>query len=233
MTFSSGQDLQRAIDRVVDGDANKEETRTLVAGLDRHTDGWKRLAVTFLEARSWQQTFAEIVQPAVSNPADNAGIVPPSRTARRFQLITTIAAVAIAFMAGIGATMSWMRSMPQPSAPDDNIVRNLPVEKAEIPVVRNIPRVNGNEPRVVGIVNISNGDVTEAAFPLVATPDKEFVTIDLQPKGLNDYTVRLWERKGYRIEQHRKLVDVKLADGHRFQFPIDWVQPRYVGERIY
>ena len=67
----------------------------------------------------------------------------------------------------------------------------------------------------------------------MSSPDKELVAIELTSGNLDEYNRQLWERKGYRIEQHRKVVNVMLADGHSFQFPIDWVQRRYVGERIY
>jgi hypothetical protein len=226
--------LQHDIDRLVGGDLTKAESRLLVARLDADPAGWKQCALAYMEAQSWRRTFESMVaheeQPVPrSIPADSER---PRRSRRR--MLGTVAAVVVAFVAGIGAMAAWQaRSGEQSSQDDVAIDANHGIDVVKKSAATRQADSNDDDPLLLGVVNITSNGEMEAAFPLVAAKDKELVSIELTSDQLNDYNRRLWERRGYRIEQYRKLVSVALADGSRFRFPVDWVQFRYVGERVY
>jgi hypothetical protein len=224
--------LQRDIDRLVGGDLTKAESRQLIARLDADPAGWKQCALAYMEAQSWRGAFESMV---ACEPTEVPQTVKATRTLRAFgSLMGTVAAVVVAFVAGIGAMAVWQaRSADRHSKSDLAIDANKHSNDPGEGAAKRQAESATDDPLLLGVVNISSNGETEAAFPLVTTKDKDLVSIELTAAQLSDYDRRLWERRGYRIEQYRKLVSVALADGSRFRFPVDWVQYRYVGERVY
>jgi len=53
MTTYDGFDDDVRFDRLVDGELNATEYEQLLASLDDHPNGWRQLALTFLEAQAW------------------------------------------------------------------------------------------------------------------------------------------------------------------------------------
>ena len=53
-------DNQRLIDRLVDGELSEHERRTLLESLDTTPDGWRRCALTFLEAQELQRVLPKL-----------------------------------------------------------------------------------------------------------------------------------------------------------------------------
>lgn len=51
----------RQLDRLVDGELSSRERSELIASLDRCDQGWRRCALTFLEAQSWSAQFRELL----------------------------------------------------------------------------------------------------------------------------------------------------------------------------
>ena len=84
-----------------------------------------------------------------------------------------------------------------------------------------------------GVVNITSNGETEAAFPLVSAKDQDLVAIELTSDQLSDYNRQLWDAAATASNSTASWSAVALADGSRFRFPVDWVQYRYVGERVY
>jgi anti-sigma factor RsiW len=224
--------LQREIDRLVGGDLTKTESRQFVARLDADPAAWKQCALAYMEAQSWREAFESMLD-RETKPAPQT--IKATRTLRASgSLMATAAAVVVAFVAGIGAMAAWQASFAErPTANDVATGANRDAKDRGKNAAKRQATPNSDDPLLVGVVNITNNGETEAAFPLVAAKDNALVSIELTSDQLNDYNRQLWERRGYRIEQYRKLVSVALADGSRFRFPVDWVQYRYVGERVY
>ena len=239
MTEQSEGVLQRDIDRLVGGDATKEEMRELVARLDSSPGGWKRCALSYMESQSWRETFASMLSPRCEGKPDVVVATPNAhapRSSRRNGLLLTVTGFLVAFAAGIGTTAWWQDGSADRENGSESVAKpdRSSVNPTNVKVVKKrTPDQKSGDPQLLGVVNITSDGVTEAAFPLVGTQDRELVSIELTSAQLSDYNRQLWQRRGYRIEQHRKIVSVLLAGGNRFQFPIDWVQFRYVGEPVY
>lgn len=54
---------QEWADRLVDGELPEDARREFLSRLDSMTDGWRRLALTFLEAQAWRQSLGELLAP--------------------------------------------------------------------------------------------------------------------------------------------------------------------------
>jgi hypothetical protein len=232
MSEVSTSSLQRDIDRLIGGDLTKAESRQLVARLDADPAGWKQCALAYMEAQSWRGAFESMLDRETEAAPHS---VKATRTLRASgSLMATAAAVVVAFAAGIGAMAAW-QARSTDRTPTHDIARdtNPPAGSPQQSTVKRQADAKDDDPLLLGVVNITSNGEMESAFPLVATKDKDLVSIELTSNQLSDYNRQLWERRGYRIEQYRKLVNVALADGSRFRFPVDWVQYRYVGERVY
>lgn len=54
LTEATDEQLERLIDRLVDGELNESLRRSLLIELDHRPQGWRRCALAFLEAQAWQ-----------------------------------------------------------------------------------------------------------------------------------------------------------------------------------
>ncbi len=220
--------LRFEIDRLVGGDLSESETRKLVEQLNATADGWKRCALSFMEAQSWQQTFRSIVP--TPKPAGVTVRGKPAVRSRRF----FVSAISMcAFAIGVGLTITWerFRATPSPTAPvavENPREKNPEIDNKQLHVA-----AQNRKPRVVGLVRVSNDGVVESAFSLVDNSKPEFVSIVLASKSLSEYDCQVLERRGFHIKKHRKLVSVVLANGNRFQFPVEWTNYQYVGQPLF
>lgn len=223
--------LQREIDRLVDGELAKDDVRELIAEFDRTPDGWKRCALAFLEAQSWRRAFQSLTEPAGEPPQQPVAVPSKPRAPSRAVIAAVVGA---AFLLGAGLTWLWDNHIAATPTPQETIATpddGKPSTPDHGPKPPRRPKVR--QPDVVGLIRVSSNGVTETAFPVLRTEDNQAVAVELTANEPTEYDLRLWERRGFRVEQHRKLVSVQLADGKAFHFPVDWVQYRYVGERVY
>src|SRR5947209_7135189 len=96
-----GNEDCRLLDRLVDGELTESARADLLRRLDETADGWRHLALAFLEGQSWRTALKEgtsspktLVEPAPSQHG---------QTPRTFApwLATCAALVLFAFVAGI------------------------------------------------------------------------------------------------------------------------------------
>jgi hypothetical protein len=245
----------RFIDQIVDGVLTPAELRAVIGRLDREPDGWKRCALAFLEAHCWRESLRALGQAApLSIESRLLPFTPaiPSRTwgNRRWLRGSIAAGFAAAFFA-----MGWVgheaRSLPNSS--QGSMVRvgtnpNPPGigSESESPNQTN----NGSRPtsrlatwptreqqflptikevvRSVGRVHIGN-ESTGADVPILAGPGITEQWLREQPPPLSVHREVALQRKGYHVDQRRRLITTILADGRRVTVPIDQVQIRYTG----
>jgi hypothetical protein len=58
-------------------------------------------------------------------------------------------------------------------------------------------------------------------------------TVDPEPAAISAYVRSEWERRGYLIEQTRRLISMELDSGAKLSVPLDAVEIRYVGRETY
>jgi anti-sigma factor RsiW len=100
-------DQSRLIDRLVDGQLSDDERSELLSRLDQSADGWRTLALAFLEAQTWHAALhaARDLKPQVELRL--AAMAKPRRERSLLWLATCVATALLAF--GVGRS----RNVPQ------------------------------------------------------------------------------------------------------------------------
>lgn len=227
------------IDRLVDGELEETERCRLLALLEAEPGGWRRCALAFLEAQAWSRTLtlasASVTEALGSNSQSQVtnALIPFDRPvnhlrphrepgSRRFQIRGILAAgILLAFACGWlagGAT----RPFRPTAAP-------LPTGGAtEVLTALNGPNpgpIPGREPA-------EPPDLGQAEPPLIPQLEDPSWKVEA-PLVLTDPVRRELERQGYHVRQRSGLVSMKLENGQSLAVPVDEVELRYVGNRIY
>jgi hypothetical protein len=225
-------DLDRTIDRLVDGGFSPAQLREAVARLDAAPDGWRRCALAFLEAQCWGDALREqgpaLPAPKLAEPLPPA---PPARL-RLVRPALAAAAVLAAFMLGRATGGQADRRDGPPTAP--LVAQAAPVEPAgnDATLDESDAALPGPPPiRQVASLRLPSGspDAPGADIPILAGPGLDPDWLMRQPMPVSDYERAALERRGYELDQERRLVAMPLDDGRRVVVPVDQVRLRYVG----
>ncbi len=216
----------RLLDRLVDGELDEPDRRRLLLALDAEPGGWRRCALAFLEALAWQQAVRS------ASIREGAGAAGPSTSDRRGRgrrsvgrTLALAAAVFIAFGVGVAT-----RPATQPGggyggpavlpaggnrlapAPRDNTARPVP------PDLWLTASDGSGRPVPVRLFAAAGGS---GAAPVATQP------------VIPDYLRLQLERQGYEVRNDRRVVSVALKDGRTATVPVETVQYRFVGQRVY
>lgn len=212
-----------SLDLLVDGELTDEQTHRLLAALDEQSDGgqsegWRRCALAFVEAQSWDSDLGAIRQESLAGEADQtaqSAHTPSVAPQRLLPLLLTLAAsMLIALASGIGIGQSWPGKAPAPLVTSGKSAQ--PVDEPETIPQTPLP---------------PNDDSDGEPFQLaVYTPDQvgEDYLQDTPPP-LSARLQRALARSGHEAELTREWIPLQLEDGSQIIFPVDQVQLRYVG----
>ena len=93
------QDLQRLIDRLVDGEMLPADQHALLLRLDQEPNGWRQCALTFLESQAWNQSL----RPLRKRTTDSPTLVVPNLTHKTWlpwKQLAMAASILLAFALG-------------------------------------------------------------------------------------------------------------------------------------
>jgi hypothetical protein len=203
----SNDDRDRLIDRLVDGELPGAERRALLALLDAEPDrdGWRRVALAFLEAQCWR----EAVAPAPATVAAQPPVL-SARGARRWPRLAAPLALAAGLLAAFA--LGW----------------------AARPEVEPRPSPGGAESTIVDTRPEGSGPAERFARPTLETPPSAVVQpvadVTTDPSGID---LSEWERLGFQVERRPRVVSVNLEGGRRVSLPANEFRLRYVGDRTY
>jgi hypothetical protein len=234
--------LAELIDRMVDGGLTPAQLRRAVAELDRAPDGWKRCALSFLEAQCWSESLRNFEEGEATGPSV---IAIPSGARRRWIAAALAACVSLmAFSLGwlghslkngsiderrpdarlatvsgsiAGDTGGGATDIGGPGQPGRAASRGLPSDR--LPTIREVARLR-----------VDTGGPGPTEIPLFAGPGIDPRTLLEQPPAISAQGRAAWQRRGYQLEQERRLVSIPLGGGRRAAVPIDQVHVRYVGQ---
>ncbi len=68
-----------------------------------------------------------------------------------------------------------------------------------------------------------------AEVPILAGPGVTEDWLRHQPPPVSELGQVVFQRHGYQVEQHRRLLTTVLPDGRRLAIPVDEVQIQYTG----
>ncbi len=217
-------DLAAAIDRLVADELGTDDRRALLARLESTPDGWRRCALAFLEDQAWRSALARPAIESVPPP-----IAQPSTRPHRGKAGVRVGAYALAaclfallaqvcFRAGVGSVKPQV--LPE--------VTSTPPQLAPRPDPGPPP---GQPLGWASLVDPSEGEALPRQVPILAATASNEKWLQEQPATIPDYVRAQWERRGFQIEERRRLVGLDLKDGRRVAIPVDEVAVDYVGRQ--
>ncbi len=214
-------ELDRWLDRLVDGELEAAQQRLLLQRLDDIPGSWRRCALAFLEARAWQTALPALTA-SLPDESEMATTPSPGKNARIVQnhrMLTWLAMAAsflLAFTIGLALREAGNSSVN-------------PSSTGSLPGSSPLPNstLAGNKPPVWSTMRVrlgsQDGGPQDLELPLVEGPDAE-QWVRNSPTGLPPEIVAHLERSGYHVQTQRRLVPVDLDDGRRAIVPVDEVQ---------
>lgn len=218
--------LEAAIDRLVADDLDADARRALLHLLDAHPDGWRRCALAFLEDQAWRSALAGPRGVASFDPA----ALPMTRTKRNVARSIARCAAAACLLAAFaaGGFRFGVVSADRPAAP--GLTQLDPVLAPPRPIEpRGVIPEPGHAIGYLSLVDPADGEAPPRQVPVLEATASNERWLAEQPATIPDYVKAQWERRGYQVEEHRRLVGLDLADGRRVAIPVDEVDLDYVG----
>ena len=210
---------RRLLDRLVDGELDGPQREALLRALDVEPGAWRRCAMAFLEAQTWQRA---LVQPesAASLPAprENAPRVRPFRVPF---LAGMAAAVVVAFVTGF--VSRGLTGRPEHPAGDGSRSQFARDDRGP------------GSPTSAPTHGRASGAETEPPLqiPVLVADANSADEMLRQPSALPEYVRLQLQRRGYEVEGDRKLMSVALKDGRSVTLPVETFKYRYVGYRVH
>jgi anti-sigma factor RsiW len=246
-------DADRWLDRLADGELNPDQQRRLLAALETHPDGWRRCALTFVEAQTLRAEFRRMTtadnvavpqrgdpkQPTmtVRQPARPNSALAPARW------LAIAASLLVAFTLGITAQGWWpATALPdhaeqiasvQPAQPTAAPTENPPVASDNsIPTSSTAASpASGKWQALKVTIPTADGQGEQTVeVPLVAAGEQELKTLlAKQEPVLSDVALQALQSTGHEVQQRRAYYPVQLADGTQAILPMDYVEVRDTG----
>ena len=226
-------DDDQLFDLLVDDELGEAERRELLARLDHVPDGWRRCALTFLEAQCWKKELGAMAR----EPAQVVRPAPPALDKKRpaFRWGTALAMAASFLVAlGLGSVLrdAWHRGGPAPGQ-----VATM-VSEPQSPAPAGGPAADASRAPAWQMVTLAADRGQGGADESIRLPAVERDQIDenwLQsfPTAIPPEVVRALKNTGHEVRQSRRLMAVPMQDGRRLVVPMDEVDVHYVGGPAY
>jgi anti-sigma factor RsiW len=137
-------DQSRLIDRLVDGELSNNERGELLSRLDQSADGWRTLALAFLESQTWRSALHAPQESTLQSAPGLPAMGQPRRDRSLLWLATCVATALLAF--GVG------RSHNVPQSPVGQTAKQ-PVESQAVvtqsPAPQTIPQLTPDARQVL------------------------------------------------------------------------------------
>jgi hypothetical protein len=136
------------IDRLVDGELSDDERGELLSRLDQSADGWRTLALAFLEAQTWRSALHVTPDPKPQAEPRLPAMAQPSRDRSWLWLATCVAAALLAF--GIGRSRNGPQSPVEQSAKQPVEAQSVATHSpTESPAPQTIPQLTRDARQVL------------------------------------------------------------------------------------
>jgi hypothetical protein len=225
-------------DRLVDGELSAAERRELLASLDGRPTGWRRCALAFLEAHTWQKEIGRLVRngdvsdelrPEATVAAEGAAKLINSPTAVRLfagrpvnSWLALAASVMLAFTLGLALRDF---SLPHPfAAPNPFNPQSGPATAG----------VMGNPANALTLwAPDERGKQQRLRVPLVdASAMDRQMGLRFQ-SGMPASVRSQLEQNGYQVETQRRYAPLFLGDGRRLMVPVEDIRIVPVNNGVY
>ena len=214
------------IDRLVVGELADADRRELLIRLEGDPDGWRRCALAFLEDQAWHSAIPGAAAPAPKAVPTPEGLpVAPRLRTSIARLSMAASVLAATFAAGLAVGGASRGRGPAEVATPGAIAKNEQVSPPAPGPIREVGWIN--------LVDRTSGESPPQRVPILSGPGLDDRWLSQQPSSIPEYVRAQWEREGYQVEEHRRLVSVVLDDGRRVSIPVDEVALQYVGQKTF
>lgn len=243
--------LQIEIDRVVDGEAAPAEQRSLLRRLAESDDGWKRLALGFVEAQTWGTEIRSLTEPVNGKPVRRPELVtapvpqtqPDPADNRSPGWVTVVLTASVMLVTGLLIGMEFGVDRISPG----NIVSDVRPGTSEKPMPSNNSGDRNGFP--IPAENIDAGNTkpkTEfVEFVLNEQPGRaQTVSVPIRSEGNLDQFLNssasvlspdlrhFLENRGHQFTEQRDLIPVELSDGRIALIPVRQVELQHMMNRF-
>lgn len=213
------QDLDIKLDRLADGELNREEYAALLSSLDQHDEGWKRCALALLEGQALRTELRDLVAETPEEP--KAQPKPPSRTYGIWpQLLTLAACLGLTFWLGRNSI-----SVPAASSPEREQVAH--VDRSQVPNTR------PHQGEISLVVSGVDGQPRTMQVPVVDGERVDPRWVLSRSATIPPEVLAAIEQAGHRIETRREFLRQKVDDQHEVVLPIDRLRVVPVANPMY
>lgn len=227
------------IDRLVDGELSDAEYRSLLGSLDETADGWKRVAIGFLENQALAKEIGllrrEADPVATTSLPPAADLRPVAATARRGgwrSAAVQALGIAASFLIVFGLGMVLQRAAFQRGEPGRNSVPDLPlaaapatvpgmVEPASLPAPAQAPLAPPRQLQVLVHRGGEDGEVERLELPVVDWNREQAWALSQPPASVPADVQNSFRRVGRELQRRREWMQVETAGGHRVVVPVD------------
>ena len=239
--FESVSDRQ--IDRMVDGEMPSAERRAVLIALDQEGDGWRRLALAFLESQTLRESLKNqrttVASPGVTDslPVAAVPLPQPAKPAapQRWRSLMPLAACA-AVMFAVGR---WSRT--DPAVIPTSVAQNeLPapgtyVSETSSDPVPALDKVPQSSDQVVAhqTLRLELGNGQDVEVPVVENSRLRPEDLWKAPPVIPVSMQRELLRSGRRVYEQRQLFEVTLEDGRTGIVPVSDVLVENAGLDVY
>lgn len=218
----------RSLDRFVDGELPESERREVLLVVDREPDGWRRLALAFVESQALRQELKALTQPA-SSVRHATYRVPSVRASLAWLRVTgLVACCLLAF--GIGRwsnanTPTNSVAGPRTFAPSDGNGQSVAAVAPE----------SGERHQTMRLVldDLLGGPPQSVDVPVVEDSQSDPADYLTGPPVISPEIQRALLRAGRRVHEQRQLFEVPLSDGRFGIVPVSNVLVENAGLDVF
>jgi hypothetical protein len=216
-------------DRLVDGELPPGERRQLLSSLDGEPDGWRRCALSFLEAQSWREGFGELVTERVDDRVSDKTLVAPNRNGikKGMSWIAIAAGLLVAYTLG-----AFSRNSGEPIAA--NYAGNGPLVADVVPPPRVVqPKAMTSPDALTLFVRDDTGQTRPLRVPLVdaETLEKQ-LGLHFRSGMPADVRAQL-QNRGFDVRSKQSYAPLWLENGRPMFVPVEDTKIVPVGRNVY
>ncbi len=225
----------KQLDRFVDGELSDSECRELLLAADREPDGWRRLALAFVESQTLRCELTALMRPL---PSESVRTTNRSTTiAARNSGLRAAALVACSLFAfGLGRWSSsaeeGVARIPNLPASGPRTFANDPKEGIDV-VDASMQPVETRQTLRLVLDDLLGGPpqaVDVAVLDDSPNDPRELLT---GPPVISPEIQRALLRAGRRVHEERQLFEVQLSDGRRGVVPVSNVLVENAGLDVF
>lgn len=227
---------EHLFDLLVDGELSEAQRRELLAKLDDVPGGWRRCAMSFLEAQSWKQELRSLVPP----PTRASAKARPTA----YRLIGrgwTVLAMAASFLIAIWLG-TLLKDALRPGGPRPTHIAGTPQPTKEPispdtqpPATPQHPDMPASPWQTVTLAVDGGSDGAARSIQLPAIERRNLAEAGLQdmPVAMPPEILKALKYSGHQVRQSRQLLPLLMRDGRRLVVPVDQFDVNYVGNPAY